>query len=103
MSLSRKISATSNTDATMSSGLAYNTRYRIAASISSTAFLGSRNGVTGSGATGAPAALPSSVTHLGIGCNGDVSPVSVMFGTIRQVKFWPVAFDQTTLNGLTTL
>lgn len=103
MSLQRKITATSNTDTTMSSGLAYNTRYRIATSISSTAFLGSRNGVTGSGSTGAPAALSSSVTHLGIGCNGDSGAVSVMFGTILQVKFWPVAFDQTTLNGLTTL
>jgi hypothetical protein len=103
MSLQRKITATSPTDITMSSSLAYNTRYRIATSISSTAFLGSRNGVTGSGSTGAPAVLTSSVTHLGIGCNGDSSPVSVMFGTIRQVKFWPVAFDQTTLNGLTTL
>jgi hypothetical protein len=103
MSVNRKVSASTNSDRTLATGLAYNTRHKFATAIDSTSFIGSRDGVTDSGATTAPAALASVVTHLGIGCNGDSSPANVMNGWMRQIKFWPTAFPQATLNALTTL
>jgi hypothetical protein len=103
MSVNRKVSASTNADRTLVTGLAYNTRHKFATAIDSTSFIGSRDGVTDSGATTAPAALASVVTHLGIGCNGDSSPANVMNGWMRQLKFWPTALPQATLNALTTL
>jgi hypothetical protein len=103
MSVNRKVSASTNSDRTLVTGLAYNTRHKFATAIDSTSFIGSRDGVTDSGATTAPAALASVVTHLGIGCNGDSSPANVMNGWMRQLKFWPTALPQATLNALTTL
>jgi hypothetical protein len=99
----RKITASTNTDRNFANGLAYNTRHKFAMSVDSTAFIGSYDGVTGLGATTAPAALPSVSTHLGIGCNGDSSPANVMNGWMRQLKFWPTALPQATLNSITTL
>lgn len=103
MSLNRKITATSNTDRSLVIGLAYNTQHKFATSIDSATFLGSSDGLTASGVTTAPAALATAVTHLGIGCNGDASAASVMFGTIRRITFWPFAMNQTQLNAVTTL
>jgi hypothetical protein len=103
MSVNRKVSASTNSDRTLATGLAYNTRHKFATAIDSTSFIGSRDGVTDSGATTAPAALPSVSTHLGIGCNGDSSPANVMNGWMRQLKFWPTALPQATLNSITTL
>jgi hypothetical protein len=103
MSVNRKVSASTNSDRTMVTGLAYNTRHKFATAIDSTSFIGSRDGVTDSGATTAPAALSSVSTHLGIGCNGDSSPANVMNGWMRQLKFWPTALPQATLNSITTL
>jgi hypothetical protein len=103
MSVNRKVSASTNADRTLVTGLAYNTRHKFATAIDSTSFIGSRDGVTDSGATTAPAALASVVTHLGIGCNGDSSPANVMNGWMRQIKFWPTALPQATLNSITTL
>ena len=103
MSVNRKVSASTNTDRTMITGLAYNTRHKFASAIDSASFIGSRDGVTDSAATTAPAALASVVTHLGIGCNGDSTAVNVMNGWLRQIKFWPTALPQATLNSITTL
>ena len=103
MSVNRKVSASTNSDRTMVTGFAYNTRHKFATAIDSTSFIGSRDGVTDSGATTAPAALSSVSTHLGIGCNGDSSPANVMNGWMRQLKFWPTALPQATLNSITTL
>lgn len=103
MIVQRKINASTNTERSLANGIAYNTRHKIAVSIDSTAFLGSYDGSTALGVATAPAALPTVATHLGVGCTGDASPAAVMFGTIRQIKFWPLAFTQADLNALTTL
>jgi hypothetical protein len=99
----RKISASTNTDRNFANGLAYNTRHKFAISVDSTAFIGSYDGVTGLGPATAPAALPSVVTHLGVGNAGDASALNVMNGWLRQIKFWPTALPQATINSLTTL
>jgi hypothetical protein len=103
MTSQRKINASTNTDRSLASGLAYNSRHKLAVAVDSSAFLGSYDGLTGSGTTTAPSALASQVTHMGVGCSGDASPGSVMFGTIRQIKFFPFAMAQSQLNALTTL
>ena len=103
MTIQRKIAASTNTDRSLASGLAYGTRHKFALSISASSFFGSYDGVTGLDATTAPAALATVATHLGIGCNGDSSPASVMFGTIRQIKFYPTALAQAQINALTAL
>jgi len=103
MSASRKIAATTNTERSLTSGLAYGTRHKFAVSIDASSFSGSRDGVTGLGVTTAPTALPTVATHLGIGCSGDASPGLVMFGTIRQIKFYPTALSQSQINTLTAL
>jgi hypothetical protein len=103
MSVQRKINSSSGTDRALASGLTYNTRHKFATAIDSSSFIGSYDGLTGSGATTAASALASQVTHLGVGCNGDATPVSVMFGTVRQIKFYPFAMSQSQLNALTTL
>jgi hypothetical protein len=103
MSVQRKINSSSGTDRALASGLTYNTRHKFATAIDSSSFIGSYDGLTGSGATTAAAALASQVTHLGVGCNGDATPISVMFGTVRQIKFYPFAMAQSQLNALTTL
>jgi hypothetical protein len=103
MSVNRKVSASTNSDRTMATGLAYNTRHKFATSISSASFIGSRDGVTDAGATTAPSALSSAVTHLGIGCNGDATASAVMNGWLRQIKFWPTNLPQATINSITTL
>ena len=103
MNVQRKVAAATNTDRSLASGLAYGTRHKIALSIDASSFSGSYNGVTGLGVSTAPTALASVVTHLGIGCTGDSSPASVMFGTIRQIKFYPTALTQAQINALTAL
>ena len=103
MTAQRKINASTNTDRSLASGLAYNSRHKIAVAIDSSTFLGSYDGLTGSGTTTAPSALATQVTHMGVGCSGDASAGSVMFGTIRQIKFFPFAMAQSQLNALTTL
>jgi len=103
MSANRKINASTNTDRSLASGLAYGSRHKFALSINSSSFSSAYDGVAGLGATTAPAALPTIATHLGIGCSGDASSGAVMFGTIRQIKFWPIALSQSAINALTTL
>jgi hypothetical protein len=103
MSVNRKVSASTNSDRTLATGLAYNTRHKFATSISSASFIGSRDGVTDTGATTAPSALSSAVTHFGIGCNGDSTASAVMNGWLRQIKFWPTNLSQATINSITTL
>jgi len=103
MSVNRKVSASTNSDRTLATGLAYNTRHKFATSISSASFIGSRDGVTDAGATTAPSALSSAVTHFGIGCNGDSTASAVMNGWLRQIKFWPTNLPQATINSITTL
>lgn len=103
MTAQRKTIASTNSDRPLASGLAYNSRHKLAVAVDSSAFLGSYDGLTSSGATTAPPALASQVTHMGIGCTGDASAASVMFGTIRQIKFFPFAMAQSQLNTLTTL
>jgi hypothetical protein len=103
MSVNRKVTASTNSDRTMATGLAYNTRHKFATSISSASFIGSRDGVTDAGATTAPSALSSAVTHFGIGCNGDSTASAVMNGWLRQIKFWPTNLPQATINSITTL
>jgi hypothetical protein len=102
MSVNRKVTASTNTDRSLVTALTYNTRHKFATSIDSSAFLGSYDGSTATGAT-TPAALPTVATHLGVGCNGNATAASVMFGTIRQIKFWPSALSQSAINALTTL
>ena len=103
MIVQRKINASANTERSLATALTYGSRHKFAMSIDASSFLGSYDGVTGLGTTTAPAALPTSVTHLGVGCAGDSVPAGVMFGTIRQIKFWPTALPQATINALTTL
>jgi hypothetical protein len=103
MTAQRKINASTNTDRSLASGLAYNSRHKLAVAVDSSTFLGSYDGLTGSGTTTAPSALASQVTHMGVGCSGDASAGSVMFGTIRQIKWFPFAMTQSQLNALTTL
>jgi hypothetical protein len=103
MNVQRKVAAATNTDRSLASGLAYGTRHKLALSINASSFSGSYNGVTGLGVSTAPAALATVATHLGIGCTGDSSPASVMFGTIRQIKFYPTALTQAQINALTAL
>jgi hypothetical protein len=99
----RKISASTNTERSFASGLAYGTRHKFALSIDASSYSGSYDGVTALGVATAPTALATVVTHLGIGCTGDSSPSAVMFGTIRQIKFYPTALSQSEINTLTTL
>ena len=99
----RKIGASTNTERTFVSGLAYGTRHKFALSIDASSFSGSYDGVTSLGVATAPTALATVATHLGIGCTGDASPGAVMFGTIRQIKFYPTALSQSAINTLTTL
>lgn len=103
LAIQRKVTASTSTDRPSNSGLAYNTRHKFALSADSGGFFGSADGVSGASATTAPAAFPASVTHLGVGCNGDASPVLVMFGILRYIRIWPYAFSQAALNELTTL
>ena len=103
MTAQRKVGAATNTERNFATGLAYGTRHKFALSIDASSFFGSYDGVTGLGVTTAPAALSTVATHLGIGCSGDASPNAVMFGTIRQIKFYPTALSQSEINTLTTL
>ena len=103
MTAQRKIGAATNTERNFATGLAYGTRHKFALSIDASSFFGSYDGVTGLGVTTAPAALSTVATHLGIGCSGEASPNVVMFGTIRQIKFYPTALSQSEINTLTTL
>jgi hypothetical protein len=103
MTASRKIAASTNTERSFATGLAYGTRHKFALSIDSSSFSGSYDGVTSTGVATAPTALPTVATHLGIGCTGDSAPNAVMFGTIRQIKFYPSALSQSQINTLTTL
>ena len=103
MNVNRKVTASTNTDRTLQNGLAYNTRHKFATAIDSSSFIGSRDGGTDSGAATAPAALASVITHLGVGNSGGSTAINVMNGCIRQIKFWPTALPQATLNALTTL
>ena len=103
MTIQRKIAASTNTDRSLASGLAYGTRHKFALSIDASSFSGSYDGVTGLGVATAPAALATVATHLGIGCNGDSAASAVMFGTIRQIKFYPTALAQAQINALTAL
>jgi hypothetical protein len=103
MTVSRKIAASTNTERSFASGLAYGTRHKFALSIDASSYSGSYDGVTALGVATAPTALATVATHLGIGCSGDSSPNAVMFGTIRQIKFYPTALSQSAINTLTTL
>lgn len=103
LAIQRKVTASTTTDRLSNSGLAYNTRHKFALSVDSGGFFGSADGVSGASATTAPAAFPASVTHLGVGCNGDATPLLVMFGILRYIRIWPYAFSQAALNELTTL
>jgi hypothetical protein len=103
MTISRKIAASTNTERNFASGLAYGTRHKLALSIDASSFSGSYDGVTSLGVATAPTALASVATHLGVGCSGDSAPNAVMFGTIRQIKFYPTALTQTQINALTVL
>jgi hypothetical protein len=103
MTTQRKISASPNEDRNLANGLAYNTQHKFATAIDSSSFIGSYDGVTGLGSTTAPAALASVVTHLGVGNSGGSTAINVMNGCIRQIKFWPTALPQATINALTTL
>jgi hypothetical protein len=103
MTVTRKISASTNSERNLASGLAYGTRHKFALSIDASSFSGSYDGVTSLGVATAPTALPTVATHLGIGCTGDSAPSAVMFGTIRQIKFYPTALSQSAINTLTTL
>lgn len=103
LAIQRKVTASTTTDRASNSGLAYNTRHKFALSADSGGFFGSADGVSGASATTAPAAFPASVTHLGVGCNGNASPALVMFGILRYIRIWPYAFSQAALNELTTL
>jgi hypothetical protein len=103
MTVSRKIAASTNTERSFASGLAYGTRHKFALSIDASSYSGSYDGVTALGVATAPTALATVATHLGIGCSGDSSPNAVMFGTIRQIKFYPTALSQTQINTLTAL
>ena len=103
MSVVRQITASTSTDRDLVTSLGYNARHRFGLSADSTSFIGSYDGVTGSGATTAPAALPAAVTHLGIGNDGAASAGSIMSGWIRGVKFWPTLMHQTELNAATAL
>ena len=99
----RKIYASTNTERNLANGLAYGTRHKFALSIDAASYSGSYDGVTALGVATAPTALATVVTHMGIGCSGDSSAQSVMFGTIRQIKFYPTALSQSAINTLTTL
>ena len=103
MTVGRKITASTNTDRSFASGLSYGTRHKFALSIDASSYSGSYDGVTALGVATAPAALATVATHLGVGCTGDTTPASVMFGTIRQIKFFPFAMAQSQLNAVTTL
>ena len=103
MTVSRKIAASTNTERSFANGLAYGTRHKFALSIDASSYSGSYDGVTALGVATAPTALATVATHLGIGCSGDASPGAVMFGTIRQIKFYPTALSQSEINTLTTL
>ena len=102
MAAQRKTIASTSSDRTLASNLAYNSRHKFAISVDSSAFLGSYDGLTGTGTTTAPPALATQVTHMGIGCSGNTTAGSVMFGTIRQIKFFPVAMAQAQLQSITT-
>ena len=99
----RKIYASTNSERNLANGLAYGTRHKFALSIDAASYSGSYDGVTALGVATAPTALATVVTHMGIGCSGDSSAQSVMFGTIRQIKFYPTALSQSAINTLTTL
>jgi len=103
MAAQRKTIASTSSDRPLASGLSYNSRHKFAISVDSSAFLGSYDGLTGTGTTTAPPALATQVTHMGVGCTGDTTASSVMFGTIRQIKFFPFAMVQSQLNAVTTL
>jgi hypothetical protein len=103
MTISRKIAASTNTERSFANGLTYGTRHKLALSIDASSFSGSYDGVASLGVATAPTALATVATHLGIGCSGDSAPNAVMFGTIRQIKFWPSALSQSQINTLTTL
>jgi hypothetical protein len=103
MTISRKIAASTNTERSFASGLTYGTRHKLALSIDASSFSGSYDGVASLGVATAPTALATVATHLGVGCSGDSAPNAVMFGTIRQIKFWPSALSQSQINTLTTL
>jgi hypothetical protein len=103
MTVGRKITASTNTDRSFASGLSYGTRHKFALSIDASSYSGSYDGVTALGVATAPTALATVATHLGIGCTGDSTASSVMFGTIRQIKFYPTALSQSAINTLTTL
>ena len=94
-----KITASTNVENNIASGLALNSRHKLAYSINATAGLRSVNGSTVSAAN--PIALPSgTVSTFGIGSGGLGSDTPIN-AWIRSVKYYPTALTQTEINGMT--
>ena len=94
-----KISASTNVETNVASGLALNSRHKIAYSISAGSGLRSVNGSTASAAN--PVALPTGTpSTFGVGSGGGGSGTSIN-AWIRSVKYYPTALTQTEINGMT--
>lgn len=94
-----KISASTNTELTMDSGVAFGTRQVLGYAIQTGSGLRSRNGATLSASN--PVAFPTNtLQRLGIGSSG--SATNYANAHIRRIKYWPVALPQPTLNQATT-
>lgn len=94
-----KISASTNVETNVATGLALNSRHKIAYSISAGSGLRSVNGSTVSAAN--PVALPTGTpSTFGVGSGGGGSGTSIN-AWIRSVKYYPTALTQTEINGMT--
>ena len=99
LTITSKITASTNLEQTLAQSMALNSRHKVAYSIDSTNGLRSLNGSTVSAAN--PIALPTGTNStFGIGSSGlDAGAIS---GWIRAFKYYPTALTQAQINGLTT-
>jgi hypothetical protein len=94
-----KISASTNVETTMVSGLSLNSRHKLAYSIDATSGLRSVNGSTVSAAN--PVALPTGTpSTFGVGSIGSGAGASIN-AWIRSIKYYPTALTQAQINALT--
>lgn len=94
-----KISASPNVETNVATGLALNSRHKLAYSIDATSGLRSVNGSTVSAAN--PVALPTGTpSTFGVGSGGGGSGTSIN-AWIRSIKYYPTALTQTEINALT--
>ena len=94
-----KITASTNVETNIASGLTLNSRHKFAYSIDATSGLRSVNGSTVSAAN--PVALPTgTLSTFGVGSNGSGAGASIN-AWIRSIKYYPTALTQAQINALT--